>query len=245
MKKKILLASGCSFTAPRIEDDDYNWPEHLCKKLDIDLINVGMSSQGNGLISRKVIYNVEQLLKKYENSEILVGVMWSGVDRYDYYSNSNEDVKTWGSFPPDIPLIKNPTNIVENSYHWRIINHNWKNNEAKLYYENFYTDIFSTIMTIEHILRVQWYLDKYNISYFMTTYMNIFDSKINTNEIKYLYNLINFEKFLPVNGCYEWTKENYAKTGFKNRHDLHPTSFAHEKFSNEIIIPYLLKNNII
>ncbi len=42
--KKILLASGCSFTF-----EPWNWPGHLSQKLDINLLNVGMASQGNGL----------------------------------------------------------------------------------------------------------------------------------------------------------------------------------------------------
>ena len=49
--KKVLIASGCSFTF-----ENWNWPGHLSGNLGLEIINVGMGSQGNGLISRKLIY---------------------------------------------------------------------------------------------------------------------------------------------------------------------------------------------
>ena len=47
---KKVIVSGCSFTF-----EDWNWPKYLIKHLNVptrDLINVGMASQGNGLISK-------------------------------------------------------------------------------------------------------------------------------------------------------------------------------------------------
>ncbi len=176
--------------------------------------------------------------------------MWSGIDRYDYYSYSSDNVQYWG-FSNYIPNIKNPTNIIEDKYNWRIINHNWKNLESIKYYEIYHTDIFSMITTIEHILRVQYYLKNLNISYFMTSYLDIFDKKLVKNdEINYLYKLKHFLKFLPVNGCYEWVKDNYPVNGFnspdKNGYiGIHPTSFGHKMFSDDIIFPFLINNNLI
>jgi len=233
---KILLTGGCSFTA-----SDDCWPRHLKDILNVKLLNVGMVSQGNGLISRTVIYNIDKLLNEYKPEEILVGVMWSGIDRYDYYTYSTENTSNWGNFKPE-NNVQIPTNIIEGNYNWQIINPHWNSNEVKMYYEYFHTSIFATIMTIEHILRVQWYLEKLNIKYFMSTYMDLYDSNlINHPEISYLYKQIDFSKFLPVKGCYEWVEENFGDREF---YINHPTQFAHKQFVNKVIVPFI-KEKII
>jgi hypothetical protein len=86
MKKK-LIASGCSFTF-----EPWSWPTPTSQLLNMDLINVGMGSQGNGLISKKIIYTVDKELKKTKPEDILVGIMWSGIDRHDVYINRFEHV---------------------------------------------------------------------------------------------------------------------------------------------------------
>jgi hypothetical protein len=174
--------------------------------------------------------------------------MWSGVDRYDYYTYSTESTAIWGYKPDDI--IQIPTNITDGNYNWQIINSHWNSNEVKMYYEYFHTSIFAMIMAIEHILRIQWYLEKLNIKYFMSTYVNIFADLdlINHSEIVYLYKQLDFSKFLPVNGCYEWLKDNYPIDGLPQvdpRIDNHPLPFGYKKFSDDVILPFLNKLNYI
>ena len=84
---KKIIVSGCSFTF-----EDWNWPKYLIKHLNVptrDLINVGMASQGNGLISKKLIYAVNKELENTDSKDMLVGVMWSGIDRVDFHSENN------------------------------------------------------------------------------------------------------------------------------------------------------------
>lgn len=240
--KKALLASGCSFTF-----EDWNWPGFLSRKLNLDILNKGMASQGNGLISRKVISGLDELLKTYKKEEILVGIMWSGVNRHEYYTHSPDDVKTWGFFNNENHNIKNPTDVIQGEYNWRILNPGWDSKEVRSYYEYFHNDISSMVFTIEHILRIQWYLDGLGIDYFMSTYMDLFDYDylMGNPEVAPLYSKINFEKFLPIKGCVEWVRENYIEDGMPpgvdkhgNRGD-HPLPYGHEKFTDEVIIPYL------
>lgn len=242
--KKILISSGCSFTF-----EEWNWQGHLSRKLNLDLVNLGMSSQGNGLISRKLIYKVNKILETNDPNDILVGIMWSGIDRHEYYSRENRDVSTWGhneKYPLD-GRVKNPTNVVDGLYNWRILNYNWDNKESRIHYTTYHDLVSSMVYSLEHILRVQWYLEKNNITYFMTTYLDIFKDKtlLNHPEINYLYKQIDFKKFLPVSGCHEWVKEHYGATGGFNSPDIygyigiHPTDFGHEKFTEEVIIPYI------
>ena len=235
--KKVLLAGGCSFTF-----EEWNWPGVLSRKLNLDILNKGMASQGNGLISRKVISGLDELLKTYKKEEILVSVMWSGVNRHEYYSEDMDDIKTWGFFTKDNTDIKNPTNVIDGEYHWRILNPGWNSEEVRLYYENFHNDVSSMVYTLEHILRVQWYLDGLGVDYFMSTYMDLFkwDHLKNHPEIEPLFSKIDFDKFLPVKGCMEWVRENYNEDGMPSDiNGEHPTSFGHEKFTEEVIIPHL------
>lgn len=81
---KQLITGGCSFSeceSPWIS----TWPKHLANTLsEYQHIGTGLSSQGNGLISRQVIYQVTESLKRTSTNNILVGVMWSGPDRHDF-----------------------------------------------------------------------------------------------------------------------------------------------------------------
>ena len=74
-KRKILLTGGCSFSECISTHID-TWPRHLEKNLPTyEHISTGMGSQGNGLISRRIIYNLTQLIKKINSENILVGIM--------------------------------------------------------------------------------------------------------------------------------------------------------------------------
>lgn len=240
MTKKILLTSGCSFSY-----EDWCWPGHLSHKINYDLINKSMSCQGNGLILKKLIYGVTDLLENTSNEDILVGVMWSGMDRHEFYLDYPKKLKNIDGW------IENPTSVVEGKKNWMILNHHWKTPESEMWYMNYHSRIESAIFTIQNILMAQWFLKEKNIKYFMTTYMDIFNkwkNEINTTEVKYLYNLIDFNHFLPVNGCYEWVIENHKEKGFHNGNplfNLHPISFGHEMFTNEVIIPYLIDKKIL
>ena len=250
--KKTLIASGCSFTF-----EPWNWPKWVSKEMDWNLINVGMGSTGNGLISKKIIYQVEKQLKVLKPEDIVVGVMWSGVDRKEFYidnarmRNNNDG---WS---------QNPTNVIDRRNNWLITNIHWKLEESEMWYKNFHTIVGSFIETIEDILRIQWYLEKKNIKYFMTTYMDIFDAtykdkhkmsllgsvgvdvKITEHpEIKYLYELIDKTKFIDIKGCYEWVIENHPLKGMPNGTIVwgtHPNEDGHRLFSKEVIIPHLKK----
>lgn len=239
--KKTLLVSGCSFTF-----EPWNWPTFVANEFDYDLINVAMGCQGNGLIFRKLIYKLDELLKTKSPEDIIVGVMWSGIDRVEFHM---KDVK----FPANYDGWKeNPTCVIPGINTWVIGNHHWTNKYSKLWYVTYYSDIEMAIKTMEYIIFTQMYLEKHRIKYFMSTYMDIFHSKYSehitySKEVKYLYDMIDFSKFLPVSGCHEWVKEHYNDGGFNNPDEhgnigVHPTEFGHKMFSDEVIVPFIKKN---
>ena len=241
--KKILVASGCSFTF-----EPWNWPTFVAKEFDMNLINVGMGCQGNGLISKKLIYCIDSLLNDGKSpNDILVGIMWSGTDRHEFYTDDTSgltNIDGWIENPTSV--IPHPNNLYRN---WVITNCHWKVNNSELYYKYFHNNVSSMIQTLQNILLTQWYLEKKGIKYFMTTYLNIFDKKthdeIDNIEVQHWFKMIDFTKFLPVDGCHEWVKENYGESGGFNEPNsygyqgIHPTEYGHKKFSEEVILPFI------
>ena len=248
---KTLVVSGCSFTF-----EPWNWPTFVSEHIDYKLINIGMGSTGNGLISKKVIYKVNELLKTHKPEYIIVGVMWSGIDRTEFFYDHrfyNEKIKN------DEGWLENPTSVcgfgtLKPRKNWVIGNIHWDEEKSKVWYEHLHTDVGATITTIENILRTQWYLEKCGVKYFMSTYMDIFNSEnmkvldiMRNVDVKYLYEMIDFDKFLPVSGCHEWVKDHYPEKGYNSPTKdgyvgIHPTKFGHKMFAEEVIIPFIDQN---
>lgn len=227
----ILITSGCSFSLTSQNTTGAHpsgWPDYLFTLYFEKLISKAMGSQGNGLISRGIIYEVSKQLKEYHSDDIRVGIMWSGTDRYQVYSEDPlfENIDGW---------VENPTGFIDNYKNWQILNYHWESQKSNIYYKNFHTAMYGWIQTLENILRTQWFLEKYNIKYFMTTFMNLFKGMPDTEETKHLWRMIDWDKFLPIEGMYEWCD----KSELDNSN--HPTQNAHEKFVKEIIIPFGFK----
>lgn len=231
---RVLVTGGCSFSeciSPWID----TWPRHLAKNLpDYQHISIAMSSQGNGLISRRIIYQITELLKHHSPDDLLVGIMWSGPSRYEVY-------KSYTPAKIKEDLQENPTNFVAGSDgSWTILNHNWDDDTSKTYYKYFYDHIGGLVNTYEHILRVQWFLNLHNIKYFMSTYTDEVFPDIGKNHpsTKHLYDQIDFARFLNVKGEYEWCRD-YSGLDFPTPGDNHPSSEQHKKFTKQVILPFL------
>lgn len=249
---KLLITSGCSFSTMVI--DNHTWPSHMEKHLrSWNYKHFGMGSQGNGLISRSIVYGVSQALKKYQPEDVLVGVMWSSPGRHDYfventgYLSFSKDKKNYDGW------LENPTGFIpREKKNWVILNAGWKTPEAKLYYENFFDPIGCIIYTLEHILRCQWLLKQSKINYFFTCYTDyVLHKNIFTNvkikehdQIKYLFDMIDFNNFLPVNSITSWLIENKIEP-LLDESDKHPTREQHKAFVDQVIMPHLITKNLI
>jgi hypothetical protein len=251
---KLLITSGCSFSeciTPYAGKG--TWPNHLIKMLpDYTHISYAMGSQGNGLISRGIIYGVCEALKTYKPEDILVGVMWSGSNRHDFRCENPKDL----NFVRDKVhngWIKNPTSFVKDGQkNWVILNVNWTdqdNVEAETHYRMFHSDIGSSIYSIEHILRTQYFLKQHNIRYFFTDYMDdniVFSGLKNNIEIKYLLDLIDKDQYLPVTSEYSWILDNTKFPHLWTSDDIdkktkyeHPKYEMHKEFVEQIVYPWI------
>ena len=234
----ILVTSGCGFSEC-ISTHLETWPTHLARNLDIEHHSVAMRSQGNGLISRRLIYKVSELLKTHDSSELLVGIMWSGPGRHDFHTwnevNFKHNIDGW---------VDNPTYVVPGHNKWVILNHGWVNEYAKTYYSTFYDYIGAIIYTYEHVLRTQWFLKQHNIKYFMAPYTSQVFNLTQDIEVKHLYDMIDFDQFLPVTGEYEWCRD-YSGLEFPRLCDHHPSTEQHKLFTEQVIMPFLEQKGCI
>lgn len=234
----ILVTSGCSFSECISEHID-TWPRHLARSLVSEHVSLGLGSQGNGLIMRKLLYRLEQLKDRHD--DILVGIMWSGPNRNDFYCDqhvwlSKQEKESQGA-------QMNPTGVVPGWNRWMIMNHNWQDRYSKTYYENLYSQAWSNVQTLEYMLHTQWYLERNRIRYFMTTYMHLEIFEDTNPDVKWLADQVDRSKFLPVTGCYEWCRDN---TDIKfDPDDKHPSTEQHRLFTEQVIMPYLTANSLV
>ena len=230
----LLITSGCSFSECRSHAG--TWAKHLADALpNYQHISTAMGSQGNGLISRRVIYQTTQALKQTRAEDILVGIMWSGPDRHDYYTTTPPIV-----YKEDL-WMENPTRFVPNGQGaWNIVSPGWRMPAAANYYVNFHDQIAQYIYTLEHVLRTQWFLKSLGIRYFMSTYTSAVLSDIvkTHNDTQHLYELLDTSAFLPVTGEYEWCRD-WSGLSFPMPNDPHPSVEQHQAFVKQIILPFL------
>lgn len=244
---KTLITSGCSFSYPEnFSEFLITWPRHLHNLLpEYNAIYHGMGSQGNGLISRRVIYEVNsQLSQGVRPEDMLVGIMWSGTDRHDIYNPSiatelrkQKHIENW---------VHNPIGFIPDILgNWVILSPAWHFEENTEYYRHIHSIIGGTVTTLEHILRVQWFLKSHKIKYFMTTFTDeVFNSdNIKDAECKYLYDQIDFTSFLPVSSEHTWI--NQSSLPFKTAGYNHPDSEQHKLFTDSVIYPWLVAHKCI
>jgi hypothetical protein len=94
---KILIANGCSHTAGSDIDPENKfkcpesaWPRWVADHYNIPYLNIAAGSSGNEQICRSSIISISNIIeneKLYETSDIIVCILWSGFDRYEYWSN--------------------------------------------------------------------------------------------------------------------------------------------------------------
>ena len=239
---KVLITSGCSFTEtvhPKSRLNGRSWADHLAIALGTEYqhVNVAQRSHGNGLISRSLIWAVTDALKNYNPKDILVGIMWSGPWRHDFFVDTTPAMKI-----SDDAYVRNPTNFVDNSKGgWVICNHSWTNPVSTAYYNMFWSETGSLIYTLEHILRTQWFLERLGIKYFMSTHTQfvfVDPAQCQMPDTKYLYDQIDFSKFVPVKGEHEWVRETLDSS--LKLHE-HPSTEHHKQFCHQVVLPFIEK----
>lgn len=229
-----FISSGCSFS-----QDIHTWPFHFAERLGYKHYPMGLGSNGNEHIARRAIYQINNLLKNNVPTEdMLVGIMWSSANRAQFYVSS------------DFVLHRlSKPKISENSHQswpeedeqgkWVLINAGFNNQLAISYYKFYTNDTMDLIRTYENILRVQNYLKLHNIKYFFTNMSHsTFDEEgVSTIQTEYLKEMVDWDRFIPVAGCYEWCRDNMPDD-FPVPGDDHPSESQHRAFVDRVVIPF-------
>lgn len=239
---QTLITGGCSFSEasdPYFKDGKpfnnpalygKSWAWFLNNFLNpTDYFDLAMGGQGNDIISKKVIFTLDKILKTCDSQSILVGIMWSGIDRISLYDTPWQATDNQGQTEA-LYSVATPT-WYNNTYNPNVIK--LYNNETKY------------IMTLENILRTQWFLQKHNIKYFMTMYTDAVLPSTDYNqhpEIKYLLDMIDFSNWACTIGQFEWCRE-YSGYSFPDPKDCHPGTDQHREFFNQKILPFLKEKN--
>ena len=228
-----LVSSGCSFSDDRAK----TWPEFLADKLGVRHTQLASGALGNGLISRKLIHEVSITTDK---DHLLVGVMWSGPDRLDAYtedpdfSSRDDHNHSWRGqtvFPSDDPGG------------WVQMYPGWPNLYSVEYYKTYSNTTWNTIQTYEHIMRTQMFLEKHNVKYFMMPYMDhVLELEDSHPSLRHLWDEINFDTFVTTQGCLEWVIEHF---GPLKEGQSHPNDLQHKTYVDEVVWPYLVEKNLI
>ena len=253
-ENKIFIAAGSGLV-----NSKNSW-QYVCKeKLDYNLFDLTEEKISNALISRKIVYKVNELIKTHKPEDIIVGVMWTIPQIQERYISDIKNDDYVGKKETEL------TSVVDGVKNWKVLNFEQisSSEDCELFFKIIYNELQSYVSSVEHILRTQWFLNKLGIKYFMTSHLDIFHNKENYlkiydfsklteykksnyllnilsyNEINYLYDMIDKKKFLPIYSMLDWVQENYPIDGFEDVNKLKPNWFANEKFSTEVILPFL------
>jgi hypothetical protein len=240
---KLLISCGCSYT--QVPNGAKNWPVHLTKYLNCETLYLGQGAAGNSFISKRAIYYINDSLKKYKPEDILVGVMWSSHVRHDFFLENNlvpfNEIYVNDGFHYMNPCRLDMKTGNRNYYITQV---NWDDELSQKYYKNYYSETGSIMQTLENILRVQWFCEKLKIKYFFTKYnLNVVPNKHEIpadrlKEIEYLYDLVDWSHWLPIDNAWDWCIE---ESGFPEVKELgwHPSTEQNQALVDRVMIPYL------
>lgn len=244
---KALVTVGCSFSETLTWNNgaspaNKTWPIWLHEKLpNYTHYSEAMGSQGNGLIKRRGMYRLWQLLQDHDPEDILVVVMWSGRDRFEFFFEEGVKIDTeyegW---------IENPTRVAENAPGgWIITNVQWNHKYNKPWYLHYYNETAAQIYTLEHILEFQNFMKLHRIPYVMTRhYETTWNEALYRDEpnCAWLWQQIDWDKFLPIKSEWHWVQDNCPIPGSKM---FHPHPPQHAEFVDKVLMPWLEEKKLI
>jgi hypothetical protein len=266
-----LVTSGCSFSDNCVNDADVvpgRWPHFVAKHINAKLDNRGQGSCGNDWISKSVIYETQKLLDDgICPQNILVMVMWSGIDRKGTFISRQET----SNFKQllNIRSQSNPVNFIDSTanencpiadtsgYLVGSLSCNFENNNINVLKKEILKNITNEELAIEsyeHFLRVQWFCKSNNIKLINLTFMDIMHyPKYSTGpltgnfyeNVKHLYKMIDFSNWIFWNqtgGIYEYTKDMKLAL---YPDGSHPTAASHLHYVDCFLIPKLKTLSIL
>tara|TARA_B100000941_G_scaffold287733_1_gene263415 strand:+ start:383 stop:1066 length:684 start_codon:yes stop_codon:yes gene_type:complete len=225
MRMINVITSGCSFTY----NSEMTWVGKLEELWKVH--NVASCAAGQDYISRQAIAKCEEL-KGQQN--ILI-CQWSGPHRRAFLSEHNFGFENGSPYIDKADngyWIKNGGNGIDSK-----VSEN-ENVEKHLFepYRKIYNEQQSTIESLEHIARTQWYCKLNNIpmlNFWWKDELRFFEVDIS---------LVDWSSFWfhkRTGGMAEWCVDEMWDPGFAEGN--HPTKEHHDRFAEDVIIPRIEK----
>jgi hypothetical protein len=266
---KHIITSGCSFS----EKGYRTWPRHLAKIPDTKVYTLGLASAGNSWIAKTAIQQAHALIQdRINSSDILMIVMWSGIDRKDLFISARETpdfnalvhpgkgeaaainpVSFIDSNVDDLYVSSNIDGYLVGSMHAYFDNENIRKAKKDLIMP-FFSDESLAIESYENFLRVQWFCKSNQIKLVNLTYMDIMHypapshhvlTKDYYRNVGPLHDMIDFTDWIfwkNTGGMYEYSRDNNLV--FESD-KVHPAQSAHSYFVDNFLMPELINRRYI
>tara|TARA_B100001105_G_C22282100_1_gene395794 strand:- start:16 stop:750 length:735 start_codon:yes stop_codon:yes gene_type:complete len=236
---KYLITGGCSFSMMHLtadHDPDWNpakspinitWVKHLDNYLEISTIHTGSAAVGNGFISRRVMEEVDKLLRKGINPEdILVAIMWSAPKRYQHFWDGE-----WF-------ILSTITRDRHPDMRRDLLGQ--ESEASNIWFDKFFDSVGCQIRSWQEINATQDYFKRVNVNYFM---MNFFSYVVEEHKedpnVSWLRDRIDTSKWpLWPQGQWDWIQENALDLPY-DEDGNHPGEKQHMRWTEQVIIPYL------
>jgi hypothetical protein len=229
--QRILVTSGCSFTAPPILNTAVSWPGYVLDRCRFDhCIDYSYPGAGNEYIGDSILHFFSQV-PDHDINNYMVIVMWSGIDRKE---EKMVDTK--------MPNLNG-------------ITYRRKENWPKLPPTNKEERSKRAAESAGKILEVYEYLSKRKISFAFAFYANVlfapyipkrdttfeFDDYISPSLLKQLQNLPWVTR-KPFEFMYEYA---FKKDLLSLDDQFHPNFECNLKWADEVLLPNLLAQRLI
>jgi hypothetical protein len=267
MIKKIITC-GCSFSDYKT---DFTWPHILEKRLgdSIEYEHLGLSSQGNELIQKKLSLAAVESLEKYKPEEILVIPMWSGTERKSFYINNPGEIQTivdtwrprncwWDTQFADLKnRLSSPKQLrTSNGWYadyntdggWYICSFSIDDDSISSAFFRLTLDKLNGVHeSIQNIIMLQNICKINGINLVHQFYMNYVLNDIEEYKdhqmVGYLYKQLDKSLITDPVAIYEYLQGDTSF--FVSPTDTHPNEVGHTKWVDQVLLPTLQKRNLL
>jgi len=234
-RQSTLIVSGCSFTdSTSCTTSPVTWPAYLRERCGFDsVIDVSATGSGNDYISTSIVNQIE-LMSQEELKKSIVIIMWTGVDRQELPTFSNDSALTEG-YIDGIQFIRGY------QYSTNSVNDNIARGEALRSWKN--------------IILIQNYLKNKQIPFGFSFYINQFDPPFipRRDLTKEFSKLLDPEKIQQLRSCnwihpfndspFEWAFFQDSNLFLEDGFHLTPDGYL--QWTDRILIPNLVKLGLV
>lgn len=238
MRKKILVTGGCSFSL-----GENTWAEFAAQCFDHSY-HTAMGSMGNRLIARRIIYEVQSVIKQgADPKDILVLVQWTSPDRSEIYWREDQCSRATDQYRQLDNETVNPLRWPRDSGQgaWIIQNPNWQQPSSLVWYQHFWNAVEQRVKTAETWIMLEQWLAGQGVEWLWAGYTSeVYDPGLRLHpQLDYLYDQCLFDRWWwspERGGQWEWLVEQglaLESQGFGS----HPTRSQHEQWFLRQILP--------